>query len=273
MIGRKAIAGLCMLCALAFSAIAAQSASAVTGTTAFTCKKVTPAGGTAGFKDAHCKEAVSTNAEYEHVAIPESTTTRFLSNNITTGTTRSIIRLHSVQAGIAFEISANIAEGQGWLTNAKDVSGEHYAHGEGTVTFSEVFVTKPAGKGCEVFTDNEKGEEEGVATVMTRQLKGTTKGQGHRVKIEPAVGNTLATFWITHCSVVALNGTYEVTGTLTGTPEGATLVFNGADVTAQGTLKVRGQKAGLDGSFTFKGKDETAGDPEYTPLTVTTVET
>jgi hypothetical protein len=271
MIGRRAILGLCMLCALAFSAIAAQGASAVTGTTAFTCKKVTPAVETAGFKDEHCKEAVSSNANFEHVAFAQETTTKFTSSNITTGTERSITRLKSVQAGIEFEISANIAAGSGWLTNALNEK-EHYVHGEGTVTFSEVRVTKPANKGCEVFTDN-GGVEEGVETVMTKQLKGTTKGQGDRVKIEPAVGTTLATFFVTNCTVPALNGTYEVTGSLTGTTNGATLIFTHADVTAQGTLKLRGQKAGLDGSFTFKGKDETAGDPEYTPLTVTTVET
>lgn len=271
MIDRRTILGLCTLCALVFSAIGAQGASAVSGTTAFTCKKVTPAAGTAGFKDEHCKEAVSSNANFEHVAIAQETTTKFTSSNNTTGSEKSIIRLKAVLAGIEFEVSANVAAGSGWLTNAVDEK-EHYVHGEGTVTFSEVKVTKPAGKGCEVFTDN-NGVEEGVETVMTHQLKGTTTGQGDRVKIEPATGQTLAAFFVTNCTIPALNGTYEVTGSLTGTTNGATLIFTHADVTAQGTLKLRGQKAGLDGSFTFKGKDEKAGDTEYTPLTVTTVET
>jgi uncharacterized membrane protein len=39
MTGRRAIVGICMLCSLFISAVAAQSAMAVSGTTAFTCVK------------------------------------------------------------------------------------------------------------------------------------------------------------------------------------------------------------------------------------------
>src|SRR5262245_46064859 len=62
---KRSIIGICLCCALMVSAIAAQAASAANGTTAFTCKKVTKAVGTAGFSDAHCKSPVESNAEYE----------------------------------------------------------------------------------------------------------------------------------------------------------------------------------------------------------------
>lgn len=55
-----------------FSAIAAQSAMAITGTTAFTCVSN---GGAKDFKDAHCKEAVAAGTgSFGHVGIAETRT-------------------------------------------------------------------------------------------------------------------------------------------------------------------------------------------------------
>src|ERR1700742_1771954 len=78
---RRTIIGLCMLSALAFSATAAQSASAATKSlTVFTCK--VPTGkefdekrvdGVA-FKDEHCKEE-SGSGTFRHVTVPAETTT------------------------------------------------------------------------------------------------------------------------------------------------------------------------------------------------------
>ena len=74
MTGRRAIAGLCMLSALLISAVAAQSAMAITGTTAFTCKEVTA--GTGHFKGAHCKPSdagTGVGANWDHEAVPQDT--------------------------------------------------------------------------------------------------------------------------------------------------------------------------------------------------------
>jgi hypothetical protein len=270
MTGRRAIVGLCMLCALAFSALMAQGASAETkGTTAFTCKEEA---GTIGFADAHCKEPVSTGAKFQHVAFAANTPTKITGNNITTGVERSIAKLRSTQAGIEEELQAEEVEGEGELENVLEASGEHALHAKGTIVYKKVSVLKPAGKGCKVFEDLENKEMGVEGVVKTKPLKATSAGQGDRILLEPETGTTFATFWVTNCTTEALNGTYEVTGKLTATTEGATLIATHNDVTTQGTLKTRGQKSGLDGSLTIKGTD-LPGDKVDTPLSVTTVST
>lgn len=260
-----------MLCALAFSAFAAQSAAAATkGTTAFTCKEVATG---AQFSDAHCKTAKAGGSGFAHVAIAQGTTTKITGTNETTGGAKQTALLRSTQSGVEEELQAKVVEGSGSLINTIDESGEHHVHATGTITYKEVSVTKPAGKGCEVYEDTEKAEEGALGVVKTKEITGTSTGQGDRILIKPAVGEVFATFIITNCSLAALNGTYEVKGQLTATTEGATLVATEGDVTTQNTLKLRGQKAGLDGILTIKGKDETIPDTVYTPISVTTVET
>lgn len=282
MTARRAITGLCMFCALAFSGFAVQGAAAATkGTTAFTCKEKKEPGG-AGFSKAHCRpaDAVSTGAKYEHVAIAESTTTEVTGTNAKTSaetTASSVWRLKSVVAGIEFEISATELHAEGWATNAKDPTGEHYVHGTGSAVFKGVAVTKPAGKGCKVFTDDHSGPEpkEGAEGVIdTELLKATTTGQGDFLKFEPDEGDVLATFWVT-CTpkLPALEGTWEVTGSVKGVPDGATVNFTHTETTTQGTLKVKGNKAGLEGSVTFSGRDPALSETVYTPLSPTTIET
>ena len=84
MIGRRATVGLSLLCALAFCAFAAQSASAAkaVNTTAFTCVE----GATKDFSDAHCDTKVTAGTgQYGHVVIPQGTTTEVVGENTTTG--------------------------------------------------------------------------------------------------------------------------------------------------------------------------------------------
>ena len=117
MTGRRAITGLCLFCALIFSAVAAQSAMALNGTTAFTCKA--SSGNTGDFTDAHCKTlGTAGKSAFEHVAIPPNETTEIEGSNIVTGTERSTAVLESKQAGIAEQITAGKVSGTGWLTNA-----------------------------------------------------------------------------------------------------------------------------------------------------------
>jgi hypothetical protein len=134
-------------------------------------------------------------------------------------------------------------------------------------------VTKPAGKGCKVTTDDHSGTpKEGAETVVdTEQLRVTTEGQGDFLKIEPATGTNLATFWIT-CStpkVPALEGTWSITGSLKCPVEGATVVCDHNEITAQNTLKAKGAKAGYSGKLTISGKAK--GESTFFPLSATTV--
>lgn len=263
----RTIVGLCMLCALAIGAFAAQGAVAATkGTTAFTCKKKNEAGG-AGFSKAHCKsgDATASGAAYEHVAFAEGITTELTGSNEKTGSnteSTTPVRLRNAQAGVDYEIEAGRVSGVGSVTNAKDpVTGEHYVHGVAVVSFEEVVVTKPSGKGCTV-----KGGK-----ITSNELKATTKGQGDFLHFEPATGSAMTSYELEGCSVVALNGVQEVTGSISCPVDGATVTCTHSATTALGTLKERGFKSGIEGTMTLSAREKGAG--EYTPLSVTTVET
>lgn len=266
MSGRKAIVGLCVLCSLAFVAIAAPNASAL-GTTAFTCKKVTPAVGTAGFSDAHCKSAVSSNAEYEHVEIKENTTTEITGTSDRTAACEPWI-LRSVSSGVELELRSKCVHiTSGTLHNVK-VGEEHVATGTARLTYTEVEVLKPKEKGCEVFTD--EGVKGAKGMVGTEELTTTTAGQEMAAKSQPPAGKPFASFIVEGCTIGALNHTYEVTGSIKTTSiNGATWEYTEANTTEQGTLKLSGQKAGIEGVLTIKGKHPEL-DKEYTPISATT---
>ncbi len=286
MIGRRAIVGLCMLCALAFSAVAASAANAETkGTTAFTCK--TTAKGGAGFSKEHCTpaDAVESGAQFEHIGIAEETTTQVTGGNTTLGGETEVIAFKSTQAGIAEELQAKVLEKDPevamWMKNRKDpITGEHYIEGEGTLTYTEVTLTKPASAtGCKIFGKEVGGVLTTENNITTKTLRATTKGQGDAIKIEPASGAVLAEFFITGCSIAALNcvspNPCKAEGSLVAEVDGATIRTKEANITAQGTFKFRGQKAGLDSIFTPRGYDENAGQKstEDVALSATTVST
>jgi hypothetical protein len=282
MTARRAIIGLCMISALIASAIAAPGAGAleVKGTTAFTCVKVIEAPGTEGFSKEHCKpeDAVTTNAKFQHVAIAEGTATEITGSNEKTNIETEVAKLKETIAGVATELQATAVHGEGTFENLLDTEEgahfhEHYAHAEGTLTYTGVTVTKPAGKGCKVWTDNGgvKGEE---GVVHTNLLTGTTTGQGHSVTITPKEGNVFATF-IVECTtkVPAIEGTWKIEGKVTGVPNGATINFTHGEVTEKETLIGKGAKAGIEGTLTIKGRDPKISGDGTKPLSVTTVET
>ncbi len=268
MTGRRAIVGLCMLCALVFSAFAAQSASATT--TLFTCKK-SPAKPTGEkFSGAHCKKSdTSPTGEWRHEEVPVNTTTEITGTTEDTSGNLTPSQLHSVVSGVEVELesaSAHILPELGgvksWIENR--ISGkEHYYFGEAWVRYTGVKVLKPAGKGCKVV-----GEE-----VTTNKLKFTSEGQGENTKFEPAAGTVFAEFTVEGCTIAALNGKYEVKGSVRGQPDGATINFSRTTTTAEKTLTLRGQVAGLASSVTVKGTDIKAGDAVDTPLSTTVVST
>lgn len=274
---RNSIIGLSVACALVITAVAAPNAFAINGRTLFTCKTVVPAPGTAGFSREHCREAdaVSTEARFEHVVVPENTTTEVTGTSIDTEGRPITSTLSSVQAGIEQEIQAELvhivplSEGPppnpSWMTNAKNPNTlEHYFHGKVRLRFTKAAVTKPAAAGCIV-----KGE-----TIETKEVTVTSKEQAEpEVLFSPAEGTVLAEFTLEGCSVGALNGLYKLTGSIKGSFAGATITFTQANTHAQGTLKLRGGIVGLETTITIRGTDKPAGDTSDTPLSPTPVNT
>jgi hypothetical protein len=263
--GRRAVIGLCMLCALVVSGLAAQTAAAApTGTTAYTCV----AGGqsNAKFNSATCNET-SVGGGFGHTAIGANDTTELSGNAV--GATE----LKSTHAGVKLALrtstiaaapkelckDAGGVEHLSWMENK--ISGEEmFVKGEGCITYSNVEVVEPAGKGCEV--TNSK-------MITTNLLKATTQGQGMFLKFEPASGAVFASFTITGCSVGSLNTTYNVEGSVKGLPKGTMTQFTETETTTQGTLTLGGQPAGIGGELELKGRvKNTSG--AFTPLGVTT---
>jgi hypothetical protein len=269
--GRRAVVGLCMLCALLVSAFAAQGASASKGTTAFTCVN---GGGAKDRVGAHC--LAEGTPGFGHVAIAQDTTTPIegTSANTKNNTTEtSTTQLKMTIAGVATELKAATLSGEGWMENKVEpvANGEHYALAHGTITYTTVEVAKPAGLGCKVYTSNEDTTKGTEGLVHTTPLKGSTTQEGENVKIEPTTaGGAFAHFIIEGCKapVEALNGPYTVSGSVTCPTVGATINCNHAEITTANTLKVNGSiKAGIEGSLTLKNSTS------KTPLTATTVET
>lgn len=244
---------LCALCAVAAGANAAQSAAAV-GTAPFTCKA-----GLSGFSTEHCVPG-QTGTAFGYESIPEKVETELSGSNEKTNseTSGSVpIKLSATIAGVNVEIVFTSIDYFGWVTVRH---GPPVADGLVQARLTMAWVEKPAGKGCGV-----KGKE-----VISNELFATTLEQGIALKLEPAEGTTLASFVIEGCSIAALNGTYELKGSLKGTPNGAVLEFTHASTTEQGTLTLQGQKAGIEGKITLKARANSK--QSYTPIGFTTIE-
>jgi hypothetical protein len=275
---RHTVVGLCMACALLVSAFLAQSANAETkGTTVFTCKK--QASAAFEFNDAHCKEAAvpKNTGEYAHVPVIENTTTKVTvtsekTKNNTTEDTPSVLK--ATIAGTPFELVAKKVHGEGGFENKKEAVapnvGEHYFHtGADPITLKYTEVSEKL-LGCTV-----TGIPGGVGTIETKPLTVTSTGQGESVEIKPNEGTLFAEFTLSGAGCSVAN-TYKVIGRVTCTPSRATLNCVHNPITEQKNLRLQsalGPVAGYEGSVTVKGKDEAAGDKEFTPLSVTTAPT
>ena len=283
MTGRRAIFGLCMLCALAFSAIAAQGASAK-GQTAFTCSSEAKV---KEFAKEHCVPG-QTGTSFGHVEIPvnevtHATLSNEKTNAETNGRTNTVLSETIAATNLRLE-STGLVDGIGTLKN-EVVGTEMRAFAESNasgITFEGVVVTAPAGKGCKVFEDNE-GVKGAQGVVKTKPVMGNTtvvkdKQEGveeerHSVIIEPKAGAVFATFFI-ECEKgkgvpEELEGTWEITGTITCPTHGATITCNHNTVTEQNTLKGKGKKAGLEGKATIIAGKEPITEPTH-PISVTT---
>jgi hypothetical protein len=264
----RATVVLCMLSAVLAGAIGPQSSSAAFGTTVATCKKKAVEGGE-GFSKEHCKpeDAVGTNAKYEHVSSGQLKTSTLITNE-TTGGAKSTARLKGTAGEkLTLELQATEVSGSGWEeVSVEKGNDEFYVHGDQTITFTGVTVAQPAGKGCKVYNDvSGKGVE---GRVDTTPLKATTT-EKESLTLEPSAGTPFARFIIEGCegAFKSLNQTYTVEGSVACTPNGTTLGCTHEQTTAQKTLTLNGENAGLDLSATVKGKGTGS---TYTPLGITT---
>lgn len=250
--GPRGVIGLCLICMIVLSAVAAAGASAK-GTTVFTCVRESSA--VHRFADAHCKvPSVGGDTGMYELKKFNVPTQLSGSNGETCNETKEACPtvLTSVVAGAELRVTATGVSLSGETENVLE-GEEMVARGTTTITHEGATVTVPSGKGCEI----EGGK------FSTNKLKLTTAGQpaeekGMFIKFEPNVGSAIGSFTVKGCTGTAekFNKKYELTGSVKGTPDGGTVNFTEAGTTGQGTLFLNGQKAGIDGSLTFKGRAE-----------------
>jgi hypothetical protein len=259
MSGRRAVIGLCMLCALFVSAVAAQGASAA-GFTAVTCQPVVTPG--PGFSKAHCKaaDAVASNATFVHAAIAPGTGTEISGSDLNTEGKHTGAVLKATVAGTAIELKATEVSGTGSMVN-KEEAGEMFAHGEGVIVYKGVTEAKA---GCKVV-----GVPGGAGVVETKPLTAATKGlAANRLKFTPKEGTLFAEFKLEGCVVA---NTYKVVGSVLGVTDGTTTTTSHETITTEKTLRLQsaaGPLAGIEGTLTITGRAATGSGP-YTPLGLT----
>lgn len=238
---RRGLVGLSLLCALAFCAIAAQSASAK-GTTAFTCAQTEKE---AGFSDAHCTKAGS-GSGYKHQAIAtgEKTTITLTNQKTaseTTAVTPAIIKIHF--GPMEGELQCLGVSGEGTLTN-NETGGKMSVSGTIATTFSECTVSPTVTfPECQLekpftFTTNFSSPSEGMN--LSFAPEGTEVGKLRLAKCKNSVENT----------------DYVITGSYTATPNGTTW-----ETTTEGSLglKTSGGQAGLISKTTVTRKGTETG--------------
>lgn len=258
MIGRGTTVGLSLLCALFFSAIVVQSASAAkaVNTTAVTCAKTFSGG--QGFSDPHCDKTVFSGAEYEHKAIPADTTTEIETDNTLTGGATDPAVLAGKSFGVATEITCNKVSGTGTLHNTESEGKFHTVTTTLTTKYTECSVQKPLK--CDVKEPIE----------FTANVEGFEEGENMGINFKPAVGETfVAISYINNgaesCVLngKAINLTGSAVATSAGTApnakhSGATSDFDHAKLTGRKTLLFGGVAAGLENTGTVRMKEEDA---------------
>jgi hypothetical protein len=251
MIGRKATVGLALLCALLFSAFAAQSASALLGTTAVTCAEK----GTEDFADPHCDRHVGPpEGKFGHIAIEGETPIEATNNktkNETKESTPAILK--GTAGGAATEITCTVVTGTATATN-KEV--EKVMVNEGTkvtVEYSKCTVQKPLK--CTV-KEPIKVEK---ATSKTVNNQGTSKTE-MGLEFKPEAGKPFTTITYEGAECGLKGSTLEVLGTAVATGSagstettkysGATLLFTATMTNA--TLTFGGKPAEFSNANTIQ---------------------
>jgi hypothetical protein len=257
MTGRRATVVLALLCTLVVSAIAAPSAVALRGTTAYTCKPIKePTDETFGFTDEHCDNAIfGKESKFVHEEITPGTTTQITATNNETGGKNSTPRLEFTAAGVTVEIRAGSFLTCKEKTTLKNglLSKQMIASGEFCGEFSALEVAQPVGGKCKVKGGVIQLTAESFWTSLVAEV---SKKEEMSVAFSPPTGKNFATFELEGCTAGALNKMYSVEGsavqanvsTEVNSFIGATLSFQ-TGPTGE-ALKVNKAQAHFDGTFT-----------------------
>ncbi len=272
MIRPRAAVGLLLLCALAVSAYAAPGASALQGTTAFTCE---PAKGGAGFSDEHCEKAVGSGATFKHSAIKPGVSTQLSISNNETLSKVSTQKIYTIFLGEEIDLDAGgfaSCINKTSLENKENGAKQMEAAGEFCGEFFNVVPKKPGG-GCKVKKGVVKVTEKSTIKTVVEKA-----GEAEKMYVEIAApaGKPLMTFEFEGCGVAELNNVpIEITGsaranvtTNTKQLDGPTLEFLTAET--ENTLKVGANVAKYEGTLTMRMLAEVG--KEVNPVTTTTTE-
>jgi hypothetical protein len=249
---RRAIVGVAVLCAFAACAFAVPSAFAQ-GTTAFTCKQ---GAGLLDFTDEHCTSgAVPGTGKWGHQEIAAGKATEFTATNekTTEGTKGSSeATVSATIKATKVHITCSLTHWEGTLTNEI-----------GPPMKTNITNLKTTVSGC---TIKEPATE---CTVAKKEIKfepliGTSQVETMSLQFTPKEGTTLAVITIEGCT---LAGSYKLTGTLGGTPEGATVSMT----EASSKIELAGSKAVLTNKVTPRMKEEPF--QETNPIVYTTTAT
>jgi hypothetical protein len=241
--------GLCLLCALAFCALAAPNAFAAKGTTAFKCVKAEVG---AQFSDAHCTKA-STGAGYKHEAIAagEKTTIAITNQKTESETTKAATAVIKFHIGpMDGEIRCSTVAGEGTLTN--NAGTPMNVSGTATITYSECtvlpVVTFPE---CQL----EKSSASSKATL-------STPTEAMRVHFAHEAELFLK-FTLVNCKGAGEDGPYQLTGSYDAIPNGTTW-----ETTAESS---KGLKSG-GGQASIESKTTVTMSPSEPGISLTTTE-
>jgi hypothetical protein len=259
MTSRRTISGICLLCALIASALAAQAASAVSQTAVECTSTGTPLNSDR-FADAHCKTKEAGKPNF-HAATPFATKTATEGTNITTGVAWEPAVLKSFIMGTDITIEAQVVTfAKKFTLENNEAGGEMYAEGL-SQELHIANVTTPI-PNCGVAGMPPGGGADTPGTIQSWPIRATTKGQPEGVvKFEPQTGNQLAEFTFTGASCGLAGVPWPVYGSITSDKtEGATIPFSHSTVTGTKSLRLKnpttGPVAGLTARVTIKKESD-----------------
>jgi len=273
---RRTAVGLSLLCALSVCALAASSAGASRGTTAFNCAtESSPTDVTIGFEDEHCTKVVfGEGAKQVHEELKPGTKTQLSVTNTNSEKKSVNPKFKTTVLGVEVALEAKkftSCKEKSTVENKENGSKQMEAAGEFCGEFTEVTVSKPAGCSVKggVITLNEKGQGKTV-------VKEPKAGQYEMyVEFSPPESKVFTTISLEGGECALKGSKIEVTGSAKATVtteegcvlvEGPKLQFTTAGT--EGTLKAGASKAMFEGTFTARKAPE--GEKEGNPVVLTT---
>jgi len=292
MIGRRAVVGLSLLCALLFSALVVQSASAALttskNTTAFTCVK--DASKTGDFKDSHCDEEGEKGKEefkHEQIAIAKEKESPKLTAVATTNTTNAVLKGEVVGGG-KVTITCTVVKNNTANSTMHNFEPEKTQHTvTGTVetefktctvtelkncTVAEPIVSKANVHGVEGMEGPNK-EANAMGLEFVGNIENANKEKEIFVEIEFLGGTCVVknTKFPVKGKVIATNGPLA-TSKQDKKASGATLVFTGANAMQELTLSGKASTFTLTATarMALTKEEEEKKEDKTNPISLTT---